>query len=249
MVGPSRSAVQALGASGCSIALSKGAIQQRGDRVSEASVPHDTAIGEVAHTSRGNYIDETSGLLHGERHGLWVMANPAVADFQIHSNRSKAAVAQLIGDWMGILVRDGYGVSQSWPGLRQSCLAHLLRTATGLAARVEAGMARFGKRVHAALQRLCPMGTERPTGGQWRAWDARCSALLTQHAAREDNAGTFARRLAREGEALWVLLDGQGVEATHNTAERAHRFGVLWRKRSQGTCSEQGHRWGERVLS
>ena len=46
-----------------------------------------------------------------------------------------------------------------------------------------------------------------------------------------------------------MFLDVQGVEATNNTAERAHRFGVLWRKRSQGTCSEKGNRWVERVLS
>jgi transposase len=59
---------------------------------------------------------------------------------------------------------------------------------------------------------------------------------------REDKAGTFARRLEREGEALWLFLDVQGVEATHNIAERAHRFSVLWRKRSQGTCSVKGHR-------
>jgi hypothetical protein len=30
---------------------------------------------------------------------------------------------------------------------------------------------------------------------------------------------------------------------------RAHRFGVMWRKRSQGTCSEKGNRWVERVLA
>jgi transposase len=93
------------------------------------------------------------------------------------------------------------------------------------------------------------MGTERPTVGQWRAWYARFKQLLHQHAAREDKAGTFARRLEREGESLWVFLDVQGVEATNNIAERAHRFGVLWRKRSQGTCSEKGNRWVERVLS
>jgi transposase len=55
--------------------------------------------------------------------------------------------------------------------------------------------------------------------------------------------------LAREGESLWVLLDVQGVEATNNIAERAHRFGVLGRKRSQGSHSEKGNRWVERVLS
>jgi hypothetical protein len=84
------------------------------------------------------------------------------------------------------------------------------------------------------------MGTERPTVGQWRAWYVRFSALINPHATREDNAGMFARRLEQAGEALWVFLDVQGVEATHNTAERAHRFSVLWRKQSKGTCSEKG---------
>ena len=150
---------------------------------------------------------------------------------------------------MGVLVSAGDLVYQSWQGLRQRCLAHLLRTAKGLTEGMEAGMARFGARAHAALQRLCPMGTERPPGGQGRAWYARFRSLGNQHAAREDKAGTFARRLAREGESLWVLLDIQGVEATNNIAERAHRCGVLWRKRSQGTWSEKGNRWVERVLS
>jgi transposase len=85
--------------------------------------------------------------------------------------------------------------------------------------------------------------------GQWRAWYARFRALITHHTAREDKAGTLARRLQREGESLWTLRDVPGVEATNHIAERAHRFGVLWRKRSQGTCSEQGNRWVERVLS
>jgi transposase len=151
--------------------------------------------------------------------------------------------------WTGLLVSDGYRVYQSWECLRQSCVAYLIRAAKGLAESVEAGIARFGGRVHAELQRLCHMGTERPTVGQWRAWYARFSALVNQHTARPDKAGTFARRLAREGEAPWVFLDVPGVEATNNIAERAHRFGVLWRKRSQGTCSEKGNRWVERVLS
>jgi transposase len=122
MVGASRSAVQDLCASVWSIPLSQGAIQKIVDRVSEASVPHYTAIGEVARTSLVNYIDATSWLMHGDRHWLWVMAKAAVAYFQIHTRRSKVAFTQLIGDWRGILVSDGYGVYQSWEGLRQSCL-------------------------------------------------------------------------------------------------------------------------------
>lgn len=249
IVGASRSAVQDLGASLCGIPLSKGAIQKMVDRVSEAILPHYTAIGAVARTAPVNYIDETSWFLHGDRQWLWVMANPAVAYFQIHPTRSKAAFVQLIGDWMGILVSDGYVLYHSWQGLRQSCVAHVIRTAKGLAEHVNAGIAHFGRRVHAELQRLCHMGTEHPRIGQWRAWYARFDSLLHQPRTREDQAGIFARRLLREGESLWTFLDVQGVEATNNIAERAHRFGVMWRKRSQGTCSEKGNRWVERVLS
>lgn len=55
---------------------------------------------------------------------------------------------QLIADWTGILVSDGYLVYQRWQGLRQSCLAHLIRTAKGLAEHLEVGIAGFGQRVH-----------------------------------------------------------------------------------------------------
>jgi transposase len=107
IVGASRSAVQDLCASLFRIPLSKGAIQKMVDRVSEAILPHYTAIGAVARTFPVNYLDKTSWRLHGDRHWLWVMANPKVAYFQIHPTRSKAAFVQLIGDWMGILVSDG----------------------------------------------------------------------------------------------------------------------------------------------
>ena len=122
-------------------------------------------------------------------------------------------------DKLSVLVSDGYRVYQSWEGLRQSCLAHLIRTAKGLAESIEVGMARFGGRVHAELQRLCHMGTERPTVGQWRAWYARFRTLVNQHIHREDKAGTFARRLHREGDSLRTFLDVQCVEATNNIAE------------------------------
>jgi transposase len=50
-------------------------------------------------------------------------------------------------------------------------------------------------------------------------------------------------------DSLWVFLAHHGVEPTNNRAERALRLGVLWRKRSQGTASDKGNRWVERILS
>jgi transposase len=170
IVGASRSALQDLCTSVFGVPLSTEAIQKMSDRVSAAILPHYPAIGEVARAFLVNYIDETAWLTSGDRRWLWVMANPLVAYFQIHPNRSKGAFAQLIADWTGILVSAGYLVYPHWTGVRQSCLAHLIRTAKGLTESTAAGIARFGARVHAELQWLCHMATARPTVGQWRAW-------------------------------------------------------------------------------
>ena len=47
----------------------------------------------------------------------------------IHADRSKEAFNKLIDTWNGILVSDDYGLYQKWTGLRQTCLAHMIRTA------------------------------------------------------------------------------------------------------------------------
>jgi transposase len=170
IVSVSRSAVQDLCASVFSIPLSKGAIQKMVNRVSAALLPHYEAIGRVARAVPVNHLDKTSWFTQGVKHWLWVMTNPLVAYFQIHPTRSQSAFEQLIADWKGILVSDDYGVYQSWTGLRQTCLAHLIRTAKGLAEHLESSIAAFGRRIRDELQRLCYMATERPTVGQWRAW-------------------------------------------------------------------------------
>jgi transposase len=112
-------------------------------------------------------------------------------------------------------------VYQSWGQARPTCLAHLMRTARGLAARPQPDLAACGAWALTELQRLCPMATAPPTGGAWRAWYARLCKLIDPYHARQDDAGRFARRLLREMDSLWVCLAQQGVEPTNNRAERA----------------------------
>ena len=61
-------------------------------------------------------------------------------------------------------------------------------------------------------------------------------------------AGTCQDILQRR-EALWTFVQVDGVEPTNNTAERSIRPGVLWRKGSFGTQSEEGSRVVESMIT
>jgi transposase len=247
--GNSRSTVQEFCRSVLGIRISKGAVQNVIDRVSEAIRPHYEAIGDVARRAEVNYIDETSWVRNGALMWIWTMVSATVAFFMVHPRRSKEAFEALIQDWVGVLVSDGYGLYCQWVELRQTCLAHLIRTAKGLAQSKNPEVARFGRKAAAELGRLCHMAHAPPNRGQWAAFYARLSRLINENHDRRDDAGKLARRLLREMDSLWVFLYVRGVEPTNNRAERALRFGVLWRKRSFGTDSEKGDRWVERLLT
>ena len=88
-----------------------------------------------------------------------------------------------------------------------------------------------------------------PTVGEWWAFYARFISMVTRHHGRKDVAGTFATRLLREIDSLWLFLEKAGVSPTNYPAERMLRFAVCWRKRSLGTSSEKGNRWEEWMLS
>ena len=245
----SRDTVQRFCSSALRIPISLGAIQKILDRGSEAVKPHYGACGDKARTSEINHIDETPWFKGGKPNWLWVMTNRAVAFFMIHTNRSREAFEKLIGAWCGILVSDDYRIYRNWVNKRQTCLAHLIRTAYGMAQRDIPELASCGKWAAKELERLVKMAKAPPTIGQWRAFFARFCHLIALYRDCKSEAGTFVRRLEDEMESLFLFLTEHGVEPTNNFGERMIRFAVLWRKRSQGTKNDKGNRWVERILS
>lgn len=231
------------------IPIDLGTVQKLIDRSSQAIEPLYDAIGGIARTAPVNHVDETSQFLHHQLVWLWVMANRSVAYYKIHKNRSAEAFRALIGDWAGTLVADDYVVYRDWPHDKQSCIPHLQRHATAAAESPDPEIGRFGKRMLEELSRLSAMAHAPPTMGQFLAWLMRISRLLNSHAERTDDAGTLARAIQRQKRDLWTFLVVPGVEPTNNRAERAVRFGVLWRKRSLSIQSEKGCRWVERLLT
>ena len=230
------------------IPIATGTIQNIIDRNSEALLPVYDSIGCIVRSEWCNYIDETSWFKENNLHWLWAMVNERAAFYRIDPHRSKEAFNQLIQDWNGILVSDGYGLYQKWVH-RQTCLAHLIRKADALAESKKADLRRFGEIIAAWLRKLVSFAKEPPDQDQWSDFYTFFLFTVSLWEPDKTDAGRLARQIKREMDNLWVFLDHEGLDPTNNRAERALRFGVLWRKRSLGTQSEKGNRWVERILS
>ena len=106
--GMSRNDVKQLCESVLDIPIATGTIQKIVDRTSNALLPVYERIGQIARRFWCNYIDETSWFKQNDLHWLWAMVNERVAFYRIDPHRSKEAFENLIQDWNGILVSDGY---------------------------------------------------------------------------------------------------------------------------------------------
>jgi len=75
-----------------------------------------------------------------------------------------------------------------------------------------------------------------------RLWEAgrRCGVPQTDGTCRD---------ILKRREALWTFVQVDGVEPTNNAAERSLRPGVLWRKGSFGTQSEEGSCFVESMMT
>lgn len=247
--GSSRETVQNFCRSVLGFHISTGAIQNVIDRASNAIEPIYEEIGRKVRQAPVNHVDETSFFKGGQLQWLWTMVNTVMAFYMIHSNRSKAAFEALVQNWAGILISDDYRAYLKWIGKRQTCLAHLIRRAVALTEKKDEELKAFGAALQDDLKLLCHWAKAPPDIDTELAYYTRSFHFLVEHCERKDEAGTLARRMLKELDALWLFLRENGVEPTNNRAERALRFGVMWRKRSNGTQSDKGDRWVERILT
>ena len=233
--------------------ISLGAVGKCLKRAAAAIEAHYEAIGRAVRASPVNHVDETTWRQHGPPGKvllwLWVLVNREAAFFRLAQSRKAEEFEALRGDWVGTLVSDDMAVYRKWEHKRQSCLAHLIRTARGLAGSGDVKVSSCGKWGLKELQRLVGMSPEKTSGWELRAFLARFCRYVALYRGLAGKAGAFVRRLDEEFPELVSFLLLDGVEPTNNRAERSLRHGVVLRKISIGTSSEWGRRWIERALS
>ena len=87
------------------------------------------------------------------------------------------------------------------------------------------------------------------TGFQ-KALEAARQQLLkvaTTRVPDSTHARNLAKRFRENGEAYFRFITTPGIDPTNNLAEQAIRFVVIDRHITQGTRSEKGRRWCERI--
>jgi len=208
---------------------------------------------EVAH------LDETSWRQGGKRAWLWVAVTSLVTVFVVRLSRGGHVARELLGEaFSGILVTDRYSAYNWYPvRWRQLCWAHLQRDFEAMRGRGGRSEA-IGDALLAQAHQMFTWWHRVREGTLQRSTFRSYMSPLRREVERLLEAGSTCdvpktegtcRDILKRREALWTFVQVAGVEPTNNTAERSIRPGVLWRKGSFGTQSEEGSRFVESMMT
>jgi transposase len=208
---------------------------------------------EVAH------LDETSWRQGGKRAWLWVAVTTLVTVFVVRLSRGGHVARELLGEeFSGILVTDRYSAYNWYPvRWRQLCWAHLQRDFEAMRGR-GGRSEEIGDALLAQAHQMFTWWHRVREGTLQRSTFRSYMSPIRREVERLLEAGSTCavpktegtcRDILKRREALWTFVQVAGVEPTNNTAERSIRPGVLWRKGSFGTQSEEGSRFVESMMT
>ena len=242
----------------CGVSLSTGYLAKVCGRVSTAlAVPYNNLLEQLRQQPVIN-IDETGHKENGRRMWTWVFRSSLFSLFRIDPSRGSQVLVDVLGEeFAGVIGCDYFSAYRKYMGdfdvVVQFCLAHLIRDLKFLAEHPDARNQRYGKRVLKAVREMFSLIHRRD---EYRADEF---AHLLEDAGNEvfgqaiiyvpstREAGNLARRFHQHGASYLKFITTPGLDPTNNVAEQAIRFVVIDRKISQGSRSEWGRRWLERI--
>ena len=192
--------------------------------------------------------DETGWRVGAVLHWLWAFATPETTVYAIRPGRGFDDAASILGDYAGVLVRDGWAPYRRFTNaLHQSCLAHLLSRCRTL--RADHPRSPWAARVQAVLTAALALRDRRdPHAITDHGLAVAHGRLLVRLSRLIDTAPTlpaaqrFAAHLDREFAAVLAFLWAPDVEATNWRAEHAIRPAVVNRKICGGNRTPRGAR-------
>jgi transposase len=203
-------------------------------------------------------VDETGHKDNGQRWWTWCFRAELYALYRIDGHRNAEVLMDTLGrDFAGVLGCDYFSAYRRY--MRQCsvrvqfCLAHLIRDIKFLTTLPDARDRSYGEKLRAAVKEL--FGVYHDREKLWPLVNTICSLTARQkilqvgidEAPPTRHGQNMAKRFRKHGDAYFTFLTTADVEPTNNLAEQAIRFVVIDRHITQGTRSEGGRRWSERI--
>jgi transposase len=240
------------------VTISRGELARIIGKVSQAlERPYEELLDDLPDQARLN-VDETGHKQNGQRQWTWCFRAALYTLFKIDPSRSGDVLIEVLGtEFNGVLGCDYFSAYRRYQRefgvLLQFCLAHLIRDVKYLTTLPDARDRAYGERLREALRRLFAVIHRREELSA-RVFQSQLDAARTEvlqcgtHDVPETRSSrNLAKRFEAHGESYFRFITTPGVEPTNNLAEQAIRFVVLDRLVTQGTRSEAGNRWCERI--
>jgi len=237
--------------------LSRGTLAKIIAKVSEAIAPLYDGLFEKLKIERVLNIDETGHRDRGKRMWTWCFRSSGYTVFRIDASRGSQVLLDVLGqEFDGVIGCDYFSAYHKFRGMSdcavQFCFAHLIRdirylkeNASGYTKGWATGLLNSIREMFAVIHRREELGDQFDGELEDAAMQVLCSA--TRRVPADKKAQNLAKRFADHGEGYLKFLTTPGMEPTNNLAEQAIRFVVIDRKVTQGSKSETGQRWLERI--
>lgn len=241
------------------VPASLGTVSNFEGRLAEVLEQPHTEVLDAIQRARVVNVDDTNWYLLSERNVLWVATTSELVAYRIDISKGRDAFQKVVGvDFEGIVGSDrAKAYDDLDPKRRQVCWAHLDRNFQKLFDIGGPGreMAEWALREIDALFSVWHryQDDKIPHGklsGELRLIKARFRRLLdTGMNYGEASVHEICKSLSKLWDALWTFSRVEGVEPTNNSAERGARPAVTLRKTSNGSQSQRGNRFIERILT
>ena len=239
------------------VTVSRGQLAKLIGKVSAALAgPYQDLLDRLPHQDRLN-VDETGHKDNGKAWWTWCFRAELFTLFKIDSSRGSDVLIQVLGkEFDGVLGCDYFSAYRKYMedfGIAvQFCLAHLIREVKFLLTLPDAVTQNYAQRLLNALRKLFRIIHRRDqmTPEQFqRALERTRKRVLKvgRRAPSRREAQNLAERFRKHGAAYFRFITTPGMEPTNNRAEHAIRFVVIDRRITQGTRSETGRQWNERI--
>lgn len=240
------------------VTISRGQLSKLIQKASAAfEQEYNELLGYLPHETKLN-VDETGHKENKKRFWTWCFRADAYTLFKIADSRGSKVLIDVLGeDFSGVIGCDYFSAYRKYMKdfdvMVQFCIAHLIRELKYLAGLTDKATADYGQKLLDAMRDMFSIfhKAEELTASDFaKSMEESRKAFLDialTDVPESRQTQNLANRFRTHGEAYFRFITTPGVEPTNNLAEQAIRFVVIDRYITQGTRSEKGRLWSERI--